>query len=332
MAYTLAQLAKLETQAFKKGVIMGLLRYTQLMEVIPWENVSSLQSLAIKWRKLPSGGAFRKINAGYTEDTSGDVDQVWESVYPFGGEVRFDRIFDSVKNTIVDPKINQMNMKLKALALEFNDYFINGDQAVDPDGVEGLKKRVANMPTRQTIYFAPAAGAALDPTSAIASARAFLDHLEEVVYKCMGKPSALFMNEGMVWGLGRVLRYAQISGGNVLDITKDSFDRDIPTYKGIPLVDVGLKTDQSTEIITDTEVGGNGAANATSLYGVSFGTDEGFTGIQLHDLQSYDPLTGGELESAPVKMTRIEWPIGFASFGSFCITRGVNVEGASNWT
>jgi len=31
-------------------------------------------------------------------------------------------------------------------------------------------------------------------------------------------------------------------------------------------------------------------------------------------------------------MTRIDWWLGLAGFGSYGITRGWNVEGAANWT
>lgn len=333
MAYTVAQLAKLETQVFKKAVLMNILRAAKVMEVLPFENVSSLTNLAVRWRTLPAGIAFRKIGAGYTEDTTGDTEQVWEAVYGFGGELKFDRVFEKITNTIVDPKVQQTQMKLKALALKFNEYFIDGDHASDADGFEGLKKRVSLMPSRQSVYFAGASSAALDPKASIANARTFVDKWEECWYKCQGgNVSAILTNEGMIYGFGQVLRYIGTNAGvGMLDTTKDSFERTFVTYKGVPLIDMGLKADQSTEIITDTETAGDAGADATSLYFVSFGGDEGLTGIQLSNLEAYDPLNGGEMESVPATQYRIDWWCGLANFGSYSIVRGRNVEGASQW-
>lgn len=345
MGYTLAHLAKIETEALKKGIILNLLRYCDVMSVIPWEGVDSLKTIAVRWASLPTVN-FRKINEGYTPN-EGDTEQVWESVYGFGGEIKFDRVFSKIKTTIIDPKVSQTNMKLKAMALTFNDYFINGDHATDEDGFEGLKKRVSLMPARQTVYVAASNAAALDPTASVANARAFLDKLEEAFYKCNGGAVSMMIgNEGTRWGLGRVVRYAQTGGANWLDITKDSFDREVLTYKGVPLYDIGLKTDQTTDIITNTETAGDSGSDATSLYFTSFnnsedgedeksegGTiNEGLTGIQLSDMEVYDPLNGGEQESTPTTLTRIDWWCGLANFGTKSIVRLRNFEGADSWT
>ena len=189
------------------------------------------------------------------------------------------------------------------------------------------------MPTRQTVGFAGATAAALDPTASAANARFFLDKIEEMHKRTNGKEhNAWFMNEGMELGIGRVLRYLQASGGNMLSVTQDSFGRDFPTLYGSPIIDVGLKADQSTEIITETETAGDAGADATSIYCVAFNDEQGVTGIQLSPMEVYDPLAGGELSTQPSKMTRIDWWLGLAGFGSYGATRGWNVEGAANWT
>lgn len=330
---TLAQLAKLETNPLRKTVIMNLLRKAKIMEVLPFTNVNALQSVAVRWRTLPSVD-FRKINEGYTSNETGDTEQVWESVYGFGGDITYDRVLDKIAGSMItDPKRLQMDMKLAAMAFKFNDYFINGDHATEPDGFEGLKKRVAGMPTRQTVGFAASNAAALDPTASAAAARAFIDYLEKMhTYTNGGQVNGYFCNEGILWGVGRVVRYIQASGGNWLSTTQDSFGRTIPTLWGAPLIDVGLKADQSTEIITETEVAGDSGTDATSIYAVSFNEEQGVTGIQLSPMEVYDPLSGGELSSQPSKMTRIDWWLGLAGFGSYGVTRGWNVEGAANWT
>ena len=331
-AMTLADVAAAEKDALKKFFIVNLLRRIAIMNFLPWQNVSALKNIAIRWRSLPDV-AFRKINGAYSA-SQGAVDDVWESVYGFGGDMQFDNVFTMTSQAYVtDPKKLQTDMKLEAMKIKFNDYFINGDHGVDPDGFEGLKKRIANSPARQTIYFAAAASAGLDPTASIANAQAFVNGLEEQHYKTNGgMHNAWFGHEGMKWGLGRVIRYAQASGGNWLGTTKDMFDREYPTWWGSPFLDVGLKADQSTEIITATEAGGTGTANTTSVYAASFEEEQGIQGMQLNPLNVYDPLKGGEMPTAPATLLRVDWWIGLTGFGSFGITRGRNVELPANWT
>jgi hypothetical protein len=328
---TLAQLAKIETDPLRKYVIRNLLREVKLMELIPWETVNSLKSVAVRWRTLPRVG-FRKINAGYTP-SEGDTEQVWEAVYPLGGEIQYDRVFEMVGNTITDMKRMQTDMKIYSEAVTFNNYLINGDHATDPDGFEGLRKRVSNMPARQTVRFAAAAAAGLDPTASVANGNVFFNALEQLHYSTADSAAKAFLcNEGLKWGIGRVARYIQASGGLFLGATKDTFDRDIPTYKGARVIDVGLLEDQTTDIITDTEAGGTGVLNTTSIYSIAFDINKGIVGIQLRPLEVYDPLKGGEQELTPSKLVRLEWWLGLAGFGSYGIARGLNLEGAPNWT
>lgn len=331
MAVTLAHLAKIETESLKKAVLINLLRWMKVTEILPFENVDALTTIAVRWQTLPDV-ANRAINQGYTA-SEGDTEQVYESVYAFGGDINFDRVFEKVKNTIKPMKQLQIEMKLAAMALHFNNLFINGDHASDPLGLEGLKKRIDSYPSRQTVYFATSSGAGLDPTASVANGRAFFDKAEELCYVTnSGQVGALFMNEKLMYGFGRVARYIQASGGNFLDVTKDSFERVIPTFKGARMIDMGLKKDQFTEIITNTEAGGDSTANTTSIYAASFNMEQGITGIQLSDLEQYDPLNGGEQESLPAKLYRLEWWCGLAGFGSYGVARGRNLKGANGWT
>ena len=331
-ALTLNHIAKYSENPLEKFVIMNLLRDSNVFGDLPFVDVDNLENVAVRWTSLPTP-AFRKINSGYTPSV-GDTEQVWETVYPVGGEFKIDRILKKVKNLIKDPVRDQIEMHIKATALLLNDKFINGDHTSDPDTFEGIKKRVASMPSRQTVGFAGASAAALDPTSSTANARAFLDTLDKLWKRCNGgKVDAIYCNEGIQLGLARVLRYAQISGGNFLDTTKDVLGRDILTFKGVPLVDVGIKKDQVTDIILETETAGDAGSDATSMYFASFDDRDGMFGIQLGGpLELYDPLTDGELEGTPTGMIRYEWVPGISSMGSRAITRGYNIEGAANWT
>jgi hypothetical protein len=90
MPVTLAQLAKIETQPLRKYVLENMIRTARVMEILPFENVDSLRSIAVRWQTLPAV-AFRAIGGSYTA-SEGDVEQVWESVYILGRWMQLPRL------------------------------------------------------------------------------------------------------------------------------------------------------------------------------------------------------------------------------------------------
>ena len=329
MAYTLAQLSKVTADPMKKYVIENMLRDMKAMEILPFHDVNSLKTTALRWRTLPSV-AFRDLGSDYTEDTTGDVEEVWESLYILGGLVKFDRVFGKVSNTIVDPKKLIMDMKLKSLALTWNDYFINGDLGTDPLGFQGLKKRVSLMPTRQKMYPSATDSVPLDVTASAGNVNKFWSAVETAHRYCnSGNVSGIFTNEAMLLGLGRSLRYIASAGGHFLDVGKDSFDRQQLSYKGAPVYDMGLKKDQSTEIITVTETAGDSGSDSTSMYFASFNEQQGIVGIQLGGLEV---VQDAKKDVATANQTLIEWVLGLAGFGSYGVTRLWNIADPASWT
>jgi len=303
---------------------MNLLRYSSLMELVPFETVGSLNVVGVRWSTLPTAG-FRKINEGWTEG-SGETEQVEWAVKGLGGDVDIDKVFDKVTNYIEDPAVTQINMKSKAVAYQFNYYAIKGSPTVDADGFYGLEYFVDQLPSRQKLCLGTA-GTPYDATADTAHEHGFLDGLHEL-NDLVGGASAFICNRKRRWGVGRVLRRA-----GLLDTGKDQFDRTVYEFAGAPIIDAGLQRDQSTEIITDTEDPGDGGDDTTSIYAVRFGGDDGLLGIQLDNLAAY--WVGGddhELEAKPVRRSRIDWWCGLAAMGEYCVARLYNIEPASSWT
>jgi len=324
MAVTLNDVAKQTTDPLRKGIILNLLRYSDVLGLVPFETHDALEAKAVRWKDLPTA-AFRKINSGYDEG-SGTTEQVTEGLKGLGGDVDIDRVFDKVSNYLEDPAVTQTRMKTKAVSFVFNRYFIKGSPTLDADGFYGLEYRVDNLPSRQK-FAAGTAGTPHDVTASTANEHEFLDGLHKL-NALVGGASAYFCNFDMRLGVGRVLRRL-----GLLDTTKDQFDREVYTFSGAPIVDAGLQRDQATEIITDTEDPGDGGEDTTSLYAVRFGLDDGLVGVQLDALDAY--WVGGadhELEAKPVKRLRIDWWVGLMGFGSYYSARMYNLAAASAWT
>lgn len=337
MALTLADYARQEVQPLKKYILENFLRYSDLMSLIPMKKVESLSVIVTRINTLPTVGT-RKVNGSYTEGT-GSLEQVTEGVYALGGEIKYDRVFDLVKNTIEDPAKTHTEMKVKALAFAFNDNLINGDHAVNVDAPEGLNKRLASyLPSRQSLSI----GSAFDVTASAANMHKFIDYMHDGMSKAglrkapmirpkrgdkqPAKTGAILMNEATYLGVGRVLRRL-----GLLQTTQDAYGREFESFDGVPLIDVGLKGDKSTEIITNTY---GAASNETRIFFVRFG-DDAFTGMQLNEPTPYDPIKAGEGAgnvTGPQKLKRIDWWYGFSGMESYYASRITGILAPASWT
>ena len=329
---TLVQLASLETEPLRKAVLVNLIREVPIFNYIPFTSISSLRAVGVRWSKLPTGGTWRQLNGSYSSGEEGTVENVEESLFGFGGEITFDRVIEKTNNYVTDPIRLQIEMKLKVLAYQYKDAFINGDHASDVNSIEGLKKRISNLPSRQYVRAdGTGASAALDPLASVANARKWYDGLEKAFKRCNdGMVDLMLANEETYLGFGRIFRYMQ-SGGSYLSTTTDVLGREFVTFKGKPIMDMGLKYDQSTEIIGNSETADDGGTDATSIYFASFDEMQGLSGVEVEPLQIYDPLNGAESPSAPQKMRRIDWWNGLFMAGSYGLVRYTNFESATNW-
>lgn len=308
--------AKQAKEPMQKGFILDLLRYSDLLSTVGFDNVDGLQVNGQRWNTMPSAG-FRKVNAGYTEST-GTIEEIQETLSLLGGDVKIDRVFDKAAAAKEKPLVTQMKMKAKAVAFTFNDAFINGDQGVNPDSFEGLKKRVSNMPSRQTVWLdanANGTGASLKVTASNTNEKALLDAMHQAS-KYVDGATHIFCNENTLIKFGSVLRDL----GLIYNVAT-LYDKTFNSFAGIPLIDVGLKSDKSTEIITNTE--SVASADSTSMYFVRMDSDDGLRGIQLNgmDMKVYDPLNGGESESGPQYVRRIDWAVGLFNLSQYSICR-----------
>lgn len=318
MAVTLNEYAKLESSPLKKGFILDLLRYSDVLNFVPFADAPGLRVTGSRWQTLPSVG-FRKINGAYSEST-GTIEEVQETLALLGGDIYIDRVLAKAPGVGQNPLGLQVSMKAKAVAFQFNDTFINGDQASNPDSFEGLKKRVAGMPSRQTIDLA-SAGDSLKVLASATTEHTFIDAIHQAA-KYVDGATHIFTNETTWLGLGKVARRLNLFQ-TLTDALGHQWNSISSSGGMLPFIDVGLKGDKTTEIITNTEDPGDGGNDSTSIYVVRMDTDDGLHGIDLegHSLDVYDPLEGGEMESGPQYLRRIDWGVGLFNLSQYVIAR-----------
>ena len=308
-AYDIVNHAKTTRDPMLSGVLNTLLMRSNIIEEMPWDTIGTLSQRTTRWKTLPAV-TFRKINGAFSGDI-GRYEQVEETVTSLGIDIDVDVMLDRDQGATSDPRATQSEMAIASMAYTFNDTFINGDQASDPDAFNGLKKRVANLPSAQTIT---AAANGLDVNASDANRHTFLDLLEQAIYELEGEADLIIGNGTSFRALGSVTRRL-----GLLDTTRDQFGRRIRRFgEGGPrMVDIGTKSDQSTAIITNTETQGASSAT-TSLYLVRFGLGQYLHGIQEFPVRTKDL---GERESQPQMRTRVEWTPGLAQSNDRSVVR-----------
>jgi len=316
MAWTLAELSKIETDPLRKSVIDGLLMESNLLELVPWETIGTLATSIVRYKDLPSFG-YRKINEGFSEST-GHFEQKVETISLGGLDIDTDKAIARAKNTIADARAVMQTMALKSAAYNFNYKFISGNPTSDPEEFKGLAERVNDIfnegYTDQKIQCTDYDTGVLYNSAA---SHSFLNDLDKLIYAIDGhNPDYLLMNKRMLLAFKSIMRKEKL-----LSYTQDMFGRNIDMYGTSRLVDIGTRADQTTEIIlnTETELGVvSGGSECTSIYAVKFGIGEETWGIQEYPMEVTDL---GELQTAPKYRTRIDWPHGLATVSPRSLAR-----------
>ena len=315
MPLTLAEFSKIEKDSLRKSVMDTLIMEASVLELLPWETIGQLVTTISRFQALPNMG-FRKINEGYASG-DGALEQATETISLMGGYMDTDKALARAKKTIGDARKIQQTMGLKAMAYKFNDKFINGSPATDPEEFKGLKERVDGLRDEGfTGQYVDNAGTSGDGILLDATERHnFLDKVDVARYAIKGhNPAFGFMNSTLLLALRSLLRRE-----GLLDTTKDQFDRVVNMYDNTRLQDIGVKADQTTEIMPNTEtLEDAGVAESTSIYFCKFGIGEFLWGIQEYPLEVTDK---GELEGSPVFRTQLDWPLGLAIADPYSISR-----------
>ena len=302
MALTLAESAKYTTNDLQRGVVETFVLQSPVLDSLPLLTVSGNAYAYNEELTLP-GVEFRAVNSAYTEST-GTINPRTETLVILGGDADVDTFLVQTRGNLSDLRAEQTTLKVKAAVTKYQDAFINGDTAVDANSFDGLKKRLTGP---QLVV------AATNGIGPVAGGHDFFDALDALIAAVPGGAEALYMNAAV---RARVMSSGRRLGGTSF-IERSFFGErpaTVPTYNGIPMLDIGTKGD-GTNIIPQTETQGTANGTATSIYAVRYTQNEGSPGVagltnggvQVKDL--------GEIDAKPVYRTRIEFFTGLAVFG-----------------
>lgn len=297
MALTLLEAAKLETgDVVRQAIIEKYAGSSELLSVLPFLNISGN---ALKYNRESSlpGIGFRGVNEGYTAST-GVLNPLTEALVIAGGDLDVDKfIVDTMGEN--QRSVHEL-MKVRALSLAWTKKFIKGDSESDPREFDGLQKRVTG---NQLI----AAGSTANGTALS------LSKLDEAIDQTLN-PTHMLMSKAMARKFAAASRNTSVSGN--INWTVGQLGQRVMQYNDIPIVTVDLDN-EGNAILPFAEAATSGTATASSIYIFSAG-DDGLTGIQNGGIDVRDL---GELETAPMFRTRVEWYNGIAIFNGRAVTR-----------
>jgi len=290
MALTLVEAAKLHSGEVQRSAIIELFAMgSDVLRVLPFDTIAGNALRYNREETLPGIG-FRGVNEAYTEST-GVINPVTEPLVIAGGDLDVDVFI--LETMGQDQRAVQESMKAKALSLRWSLAFLKGDSSSDPRIFDGLQSRLTGSQKIQ-------AGTTANGT---VLSLAVLDQAIDAV----DSPTHLIMNRTMRRRLSAAARSSSVGGYITYEL--DAFGRRVTMYNDLPILVVD-QDNAGNEILPFTEAATSGTATATSIYVVSFG--EGM----LQGIQSgvMDVRDLGELQTQPVKRTRVEWYAGIALF------------------
>lgn len=296
MAVTLAE-ARLNVQDdLQIGIIDEFAKSNFIMNNIKWDDCISptgggaTMTYAYTRLKTQPKADFRAVNTEYSNHEV-TRERITTDIKIFGGTYNIDRVIADMGGIVSEVQL-QASQKVKAASALFNDTVINGDSAVDVNSFDGLEVAL----TGSTTELIPTMAIDLSTSAAIdTNYKVFLDILDEFLMSLDGVPSMIAGNIKLIAKIRACARRAAM-----YQETKDSWGRQVETYNGIPLVDLGAKAGTNNPVVPV-----DGTSGETSLYAVRFGLD-GFhavttTGqfmrIWLPDYSTSGAVKTGEVEA-----------------------------------
>jgi hypothetical protein len=303
---SLLEAAKYGSTTLGRGVVTTLIQESPIMEMLPFTSITG-NALKVTVEDTLPDPAFRDVNESYTRTMGTDTERFFGCAI-LGGEVFIDNYIVRVQADQISAKARQYSKFAKAMSRTFDASFFDGTgTSKDFKGInalidEGLGQKVE----------AGTNGAALT-----------LDMLDQGFDSLRGQsaPDALLMNRTLRRKINSLARAGNFS---LVDVGTDVFGRQVNIYNGTPVRIIG--DDKSGSAILDFDETQGSSSVTSSIYAISFGTDENVYGI-LGLGGSFDVKDFGETEAAPGHLGRVEVYPGIVVANSFSVCR---VHGITN--
>jgi len=302
-AITLDQYAKFANNPLITAATMSLYDTTNVMKDIPLRTIPTIKVNGARYTFLNNSAPNVNWVPLNTDPVLTQAIPVpWEEqLYLVRNGFRLDKRLKDDKNQYTDPLKSMFDAWMKALAYDFNYKFLYNDHVTgDANAPVGINTRLVDPAYESPSDLLIDAGG-VDMSSALTSSTAnrFINVLQSAfdhLGAFDGENCVIYCGDSLVRAFEQGVRALGSGGG--FSMTKDAFDRDIPTYKQAKIRYIGRKMDQVTQIITPTELATGAQSTSgtyTSLYVVRY-DDDHLHGWQPESLKptylGLNPITG----------------------------------------
>lgn len=276
---TLADAKKGMTEKVDQQVVDTFRRESPLLDALVFDDAvtptggGSTLTYGYLRTKTPAVAGFREIGKEYTPQEAKKEKHTVE-LKVFGGSYEIDRVIATTSGQS-DEVAYQTEEKVKAARNLFHYTIINGDSTTDTKTFDGLDKALVGTSTEinKESHIDLSTSDAMD-----SNYKLFLDMLDAFLSELHGRPSFLMGNNKMITKLQGIARRA-----GYLTQTEDAFGKKVPSYNGIPLLDLGFYTKVGESSIEEVP--------AVAIQQRSFGSGDSATTVTgLTDL--YAPVIG----------------------------------------
>ncbi len=299
----LQEASKLAQDQLRAGIIEVFAENSPVLERMDFLSIRG-NAYSYNLEGTLPGVAFRGVNEAFTEST-GIINPMTETLKIAGGDLDVDTHIIRTRGEQV--RSAHEAMKVKAMSRYLNKIMIDGDSSTNPREFDGLNRRL----TGSQNILAGAGGAALTQ-----------DMLDDLLRECPGA-NALLVGDG-----GHQLCTKLLRNDSQVNTTVDFFGRQVMTYAGVPLLNVG-EDENYNDILDFDEDPGDATFDTTSIYAVRFGSadaEQDLFGIQTEGGMMVRDI--GELDSKPALRTRVEWDISLVLASRDCAARLYGITNA----
>jgi len=279
-----------------QGVVETIIKDSPILQRLPFIEIAGNGLTYNQEKSLPTID-FYDVGDIWAESTP-TFEQKTANLKIMGGDADVDNFLKETRSNIQDLETAIVELKAKALKMKFEETFIYGDSAADPNQFEGLRKLIdTTTAASDQVIAMGATGATLT-----------LDKLDELIDAVKGgKPDVLLMSRRSRRKINALVRAA----GGMVESDRDKWGNFIQLWDGVPIGVNDWILD--THAVTDSLETATTGDTCSTIYVLQLG--EG----ALCGLTSPGHLQAehiGSLESKDASRTRIKWYVSLALFSS----------------
>jgi len=294
MATPLTELAKLSNDVLVAGVAETVVKECPVLQQMPFVEIQGNALTYNRELTLPSA-EWHSVNDDWTTSPAVAFTQKTATLAILGQNADVDDYVKKTRSNVQDIEAAIVELTAKAVRHEFEDKFVYGDPAVDPNQFSGLIKEIDTATASDQLIAMAATGATLT-----------LDKLDELIDAVKGgKPHMLMMSRRSRRKIGALARAA----GNNLEHDKNALGEFVTLYNGIPIVINDFIKDTHT-VAGSVETAYTGGASST-IYALQLG-EGALVGLTSPGGLMVEPVGPMETKNAP--RTRIKFYCSLALF------------------